>query len=190
MRKLNLLAVVCLSVILEGCTITHYELRNEITPKVSGKESGCDFNYSFAIDDYRRFRTLGNQPNPRAAEDLEKYVKATEAVFTRKGCRATKIENRDKAEFRIDVRRAPQVSALPQEWLTGLTCGAIPSWGTRYGEYRYTFENVSLKDSNTYYVDRPAFNHLIVFPVFWLSFFGPDEIDLYQRALLNFLENS
>lgn len=191
MKEFSLLAVVCLSVILQGCTITYYELRDEIAAKApSNKGGGCDFNYSFAMDDYRRLRTIGNQPNPRAAEDLEKYMKATQAVFTQKGCKANKIEDQDKAEFKIDVIRAPQLSALPQEWLTGLTCGAIPSWGTRYGEYQYTFTNVPTKKDHTYFVDRPAFNHIIVFPVFWLSFFGLDEIELYKRALTNFLENS
>jgi len=191
MRKLNLLALVCLIVMLQGCTITYYELRDEITPKVaSGKGVGCDFNYSLTMDDYRRFRTIGNQPNPRAAEDLDKYIKATQAVFTQKGCKAIKIEEKDKAEFKIDVLRAPQLSALPQEWLTGLTVGAIPSWGTRYGEYEYTFENKLLKKNHKFLVDRPAFNHIIVFPIFWLSFLWPDEIELYKKALTNFLENS
>ena len=82
------------------------------------------------------------------------------------------------------------MSALPQEWLTGLTCGAIPSWGTRYGEFKYRFENTPRQTSHTYFVDRPAFNHIIVFPVFWVSFFWPDEIDLYKKALANFLDNS
>lgn len=191
MRKLNLLTLVCLTVMLQGCTITYYELRNEITPKVdSSKGGGCDFNYALTMDDYRRFRTIGNQPNPRAAEDLDKYIKATQAVFAQKGCKATKIEEKDKAEFKIDVLRAPQLSALPQEWLTGLTVGAIPSWGTRYGEFEYTFENTLLKKHHKFFVDRPAFNHIIIFPVFWLSFLWPDEIELYKRALTNFLENS
>lgn len=191
MRKLNLLILICLAAMLQGCTITYYELRDEITPKVdSSKGGGCDFNYTFAMDDYRRFRTIGNQTNPRAAEDLQKYMKATEKVFTQRGCKANKIEDQDKAEFKIDVIRAPQLSALPQEWLTGLTVGVIPSWGTRYGEYRYTFTNVALKKDKSYYVDRPAFNHIILFPFFWLSFLGPNEIDLYERALTNFLENS
>lgn len=190
-RKLSLFAVLCLTVILSGCTITYYELRNEIAPKASSDKKGsCDFNYSFTMDDYRRFRTIGNQPNPRAAEDLEKYMKATQTVFTQKGCKANKIDDQDKTEFKIDVLRTPQLSALPQEWLTGLTCGAIPSWGTRYGEYRYTFTNLQLNKNNTYYVDRPAFNHIILFPVFWISFWGTDEIELYKRALANFLENS
>ena len=191
MRISGLLVIVCLSVMVQGCTITYYELRNEIAHKASSeKASGCDFTYSFTMDDYRRFRTIGNQPNPRAAKDLDKYMKATQAVFTQNGCKANKIEDQDKAEFKIGVVRAPQLSALPQEWLTGLTAGAIPSWGTRYGEYQYSFTNVPKNNNFTYFVDRPAFNHIIVFPVFWLSFFGTNEIDLYKRALTNFLENS
>ncbi|OGU16524.1 MAG: hypothetical protein A2076_02270 [Geobacteraceae bacterium GWC2_53_11] len=191
MRKMNLLTIVCLAAMLQGCTITYYELRDEIAPKInSSKVGGCDFNYTFSMDDYRRFRTIGNQPNPRAVEDLQKYVMATEKVFTKRGCKANKIEDQDKSEFKIDVLRTPQLSALPQEWLTGLTVGVIPSWGTRYGEYRYTFTNVPLRKDKSYYVDRPAFNHIILFPFFWLSFLGPNEIELYERALTNFLENS
>lgn len=191
MRKMNLLAMVLLTVILQGCTVTYYELRNEIAPKTfSEKTNSCDFNYSFTMDDYRKFRTIGNQPNPRATEDLDKYIKATQAVFTQKGCKANNVEDKDKAEFKIDVLRAPQLSALPQEWLTGLSFGVIPSWGTRYGEYKYTFENILLKKNHTFFVDRPAFNHIILFPVFWLSFLQPDEIELYKKALANFLESS
>jgi len=190
-RKLSLLAAFCLSIILQGCTLSYYELRDELAPIASSdKGGGCDFSYSFTMDDSLRFRTIGTQPNPRAAQDVEKYVNATQGVFAQKGCKTSKVEDQNKAEFRIDVIRAPQLSALPQEWLTGLTAGAIPSWGTRYGEFQYTFTNVPQNKNHTYFVDRPSFYHIIVFPVFWLSFIWADEINLYKRALTNFLENS
>lgn len=191
MGKIIIFTVLCLSIFVNGCTITYYKLRDEPASSASvNKGDGCDFNYVFLMDDYRRFRTIGNQPNPRAVEDLEKYMQATEKVFAQRGCKANKVEDLDKAGFRIEVVRAPQLSALPQEWLTGLTAGAIPSWGTRYGEFTYTFTNVALQKKKSYYVDRPAFNHIIVFPFFWLSFLGPKEIELYEIALTTYLTRS
>ena len=88
MKKLMLLAIFCSSVVVEGCTISHYELRNPIISRThpTGTKS-CDFNYSVSMTDHLRFYTLGNQPDPNATEMLQKYAHATQDVFSQKGCK-------------------------------------------------------------------------------------------------------
>ena len=83
-----------------------------------------------------------------------------------------------------DFAYTPMVSALPQEWLTGLSVGIIPSWGIRRGEFRFEYQ--SGDRSQTYFIDRPAFNHLLMTPFFWLTFLGPKPIDLYKESLADF----
>jgi hypothetical protein len=39
-------------------------------------------------------------------------------------------------------------------------------------------------------VDTKSYNHLILFPVFWINFFTLDERRVYKDALTNFLEHS
>jgi hypothetical protein len=58
-------------------------------------------------------------------------------------------------------------AAAPQEWLTGLSFGVIPSWATRH-ELKLTFE---LFDGGTsvrqwdYMPESLSINHLLVFPI-------------------------
>jgi len=121
---------------------------------------------------------------------LQSYYESTKEIFNKIGCSANYVENEKAANFKIKVVRYKHLSALPQEWLTGLSFGLIPSWGTRENEYQYTFENVNKNKANTYYVDKHSFNHIILFPIFWVSFFTIDEDKVYKEALTNFIEGS
>ena len=105
-------------------------------------------------------------------------------------CNATYVEKDDDATLEIHIKHLSQLSALPQEWLTGLSFGLIPSWGTRESEYTYSFKEKSTGKSHTYMVDSKSYNHLILFPVFWVSFFTLNEKRVYKNALTNFLEHS
>ena len=70
------------------------------------------------------------------------------------------------------------------------TFGLIPSWGTRPNEYTYTFSNISNGASHEYSIDNVSFNHLVLFPVFWVTFLTLDESKEFESALENFIENS
>lgn len=77
-----------------------------------------------------------------------------------------------------------QLSALPQEWLTGLSLGLIPSWGTRPAEVRFSFSQESR--TAAYVVDHKTVNHLVLFPVFWITIFLTDEGKAFENALADF----
>lgn len=189
---LNILLITCSSVILQSCTFTRYSIRNASeyeAPATSNSSSPCTFRYSISgryqprlihIDSF----LLEGELNQKA---LDKYIEATEKAFQEMGCKAEQAERNGASNFNIELVVSPLISALPQEWLTGLSLGILPSWGTRHGEYIFRFTNKNSNRNATYYLDRFAFNHLIVFPVFWLSFMGQDEIDFYKKTLIEFV---
>jgi hypothetical protein len=192
MRKQVLTILVILSALaLQACSVTYYQLRSLIPAGPSSKGTApCPSKYSLAIERYGKLMTVKERATPDSAEQFDKYVQATEDVFTRKGCDPEYIENPDGADFRIQVSISPALSALPQEYLTCFSLGIIPSWGVRQGEFQYTFENVTTTKNHIYFVDRPVYNHIFFLPVFWLSFVGLEEMAQYKEALGNFIENS
>jgi len=132
---------------------------------------------------------MGNRPYPVNKKTIANLRRLTERVLTEKGCTAKFVKNPHDANLKIEVVISPFLSALPQEWLSGLSLGLIPSWGTKEGEFRFSFEDAKSNETRTYYVDKPLFNHVIVVPVFWLGFFFPDPAELYGRALSDFVEH-
>jgi len=78
-------------------------------------------------------------------------------------------------------------AAAPQEWLTGLTFGAIPSWSTRH-QMKMTFELFDGGRSVRRWEYMPEMlwiNHLILFPVsiYQIATLGSD--DEHQAAQLS-----
>jgi hypothetical protein len=115
------------------------------------------------------------------------YCKSAQKVFDQEKIAAMCTTNKEEATFLVNIKATPFRSALPQEYLTGLSFGLIPSWGTRYDEYTYTFEKVGEKKAHSYYVHSKSYNHLILFPIFWIDFIIYDESKAYEKSLRNYL---
>ena len=176
---------------LQGCTIAYFDLRNELDSSSTSRAT-CDVKYSinFASGSYTNTFGLREAEKERLQVERDKYIADTRDVLSSKGRKATYVEKEDDATLEIHIKHLAQISALPQEWLTGLSLGLIPSWGTRKSEYTYSFKEKPTGKSHTYMVDTKSYNHLILFPVFWISFFTLDENRVYKNALTNFLEHS
>src|SRR6266513_2298832 len=176
---------------LQSCTIAYYNLRNELEGDAKPKSS-CTFKYSVILTSGRYTNTFGlrETEKERLQREKERYVADTRDVLVAKGCDVAYVERDEDATLQVHVEHLAYISALPQEWLTGLSFGLIPSWGTRKSENKYSFNNKSSSKSHSYTVDTKSYNHLILFPVFWISFFTLDESRVYKDALNNFLEHS
>ncbi len=87
MRKPTIISVIVLSaLLLQGCSVTYYRLRSQIPAGPSAKKGAtCPSKYSLAIKRYGKFITLGERKELDSAEQFNRYVKATEDVFTKKG---------------------------------------------------------------------------------------------------------
>ncbi len=175
--------------LLESCAVAHHTIRNDIWD--TGAKMPTNKAISFYVDIYSGHHTNTYGVRETANADLvalqARYIKTTLATLTRLGYRAHAVDSRDDAYLNINVHRFIQLSALPQEWLTGLSFGLIPSWGTRHGEFEYRFETNINPMVHTYRVDRKSYNHLLLIPVFWVSFFTLNEQKPYQEALVHFV---
>ena len=179
------------ALLLSSCSVSHYQIRDRLSN--ASKEHGepCDIKYSLDI-------TGSTQPTwgPRESKEDElrklrsKYIESTQEVLNKKGCTTTYVQTEGEANFKIRVERSPYFRTLPQDWLTGLSFGLIPSWGTLPGQYIYTFEDTKTKKQHNYHIDKKSYAHLILFPVFWVTFITSDEFSVYEKALTNFIEGS
>ena len=189
---MRLTVLLSILLILQGCTVAYYKTDDELaSSKGSLVKGSCNIEYFLEVSAEMRQRTTGTNEKPEWAEKAEsKYISSTEKVFRSAGCLANQAASKGNANFIIKVEMPPFNSALGQEWLTGLSFGLIPSWGTRPNEYTYTFKNIENGSSHEYSIDNVSFNHLVLFPVSWVTFLTLDETKEYEGALENFIENS
>ena len=175
---------------LSGCSIITYDLRDELSE--GELQSSC--NISFALDLKSGSHTNSFGAKPHETEALkqlnQKYVTSTLNTLSDLGCNVNQAPSVAEANFIINVSRQLQLSALPQEWLTGLTFGLIPSWGTKYGQFVFTFTNNRGGQSHSYTIDQNNYNHIVLFPIFWVTFFTANEQEAYVSALTNFIKSS
>ena len=178
---------------LTSCTITHYKITNELAhekPHLHNQE--CDIKYFFVFTSGSYTNTFGamKDSDKRVFELQKKYEESISNILSDKGCKASQVNSENSANFTIQVERQMSISALPQEWLTGLSLGLIPSWGTRPKQFVYTFGDNTTGSKHSYTIDQKSYNHLILFPFFWISFFTADELNVFEETLNNFIENS
>lgn len=190
--SLRLGLITILLVTLQGCTVAYYKTDDNLnTFRENTSEKSCVINYSLAISAERRKLTTGTKEMISWANEAKaKYLASSEKVFKEQDCSANYEEDEGKASFIINVKIFPYHSALPQEWLTGLSFGLIPSWGTRQKEYTYAFTNKVESTHQLYSIDNVSFSHIVLFPVFWITFWTPDELRAFEKALENFIKIS
>ncbi|MDR2213359.1 MAG: hypothetical protein LBE21_07020 [Pseudomonadales bacterium] len=166
-----------------------YNLHNQLSG-AAALRNGCPESYAVTLQSALYTNTFGVNPSDTKRLDEEKagYARAIREILLSRGCTASYVAMDGALDIRI--KHMAYVSALPQEWLTGLSLGLIPSWGTRPPEYEYTFENHVSGFSRTYTVDVTTYNHLILFPLLWVNLLLPMEKDRFKTALVNFLEHS
>lgn len=175
---------------LSGCSIVTYELRDEL-PETNSAAS-CDITFLLDLDSSSHTNSFGANPHQvEALKELrESYITSTTNTLNDLGCIAKQTPIIAEANFSVNISRQLQLSALPQEWLTGLSFGLIPSWGTKYEQYVFTFTHNDSGQTYSYKIDQNNYNHIILFPVFWVIFFTADEQEAYKSALINFIKSS
>lgn len=191
-RYFNWSLIAIVSLALQSCTIEHFQISNKLRATTAARTNAlCNVRYFISVNANPRQNTRKPQYNAdRLKKDTENYIRATETTFAGHGCMVHRVEKSEEANFKIDIMQSPLWSALPQEFLTGLSVGAIPSWGTREGEYWFGFSNIELMKQHTYIIRRKSYNHIILFPVVWINFITQDKVDVYAESLANFLESS
>ena len=179
-----------MALFLSGCTIVTYELRDELPENSS--VAPCDITFTLDLQSGSHTNSFGANPHQvEALKELQQsYITSTTKTLSELGCISNQASNSSEANFSVNVSRQLQLSALPQEWLTGLSLGLIPSWGTKQGQYVFTFTNNDSGQTYSYKIDQNNYNHIVLFPVFWVTFFTADEQGAYKRALTNFIKSS
>lgn len=185
---LNYIAVLLL---LPSCTIAWYEIRNELpVDRVTEQAGSCYLMYSLVVKEGCCTSAYGiRQPDDRLRRISGEYAGATERILNDRGCVAQRVELDDDTDLKVQVDMLLDLKTLPQDWLTYLSLGLIPSWGTRPEQYLFTFEDRNADVRNCYAVDLRSASHLFLFPFSWTALFTVDEVNAYEKALANFLDS-
>lgn len=195
-KFLNVIFIFVSIFTLQSCNVSYYQIRNELKDNLS-TESINVCNVNFSVDVHTG---IPEYTKEQLRKDQGAYIKATKEVFyekgkqawNEKGCLANYVENESNSNFKISIFEQ-RAGMLPQEWLTLLSVGLIPSWGTHPEIRSYTFENTQNKKRNEYVVDIVFFNHLILVPIFILggahNTSEPIEKIYYKKPLGDFIEH-
>ena len=62
--------------------------------------------------------------------------------------------------------------------------------GTRLAIYVYWSENANIGNPHRYTVEAKSYNHVILFPIFWITYFIANARGVYKEALTHFLAHS
>lgn len=183
-----LFSMVCV----QACSVAYFEISNPIESPHTGELSKHK-EIKFAISVKADPRMGTRKPTYRKEKlekDIEEYIKVTNDTFMQMGFIATHVSDVEQANFKISILISPYWSALPQEWLTGLSFGLIPSSGTREKEYIFAFEDMINDRNHAYLIDEKTYNHILLFPASVVSLASLDEKEVFKKALVNFIENS
>lgn len=116
--------------------------------------------------------------------EYENYKLATQSFFNKNGVNSNIIKDPNSAALKIVINRK-RFRTLPQEWLTGLSFGLIPSGGTRYDRYVYSIEY--LNDRISIHLDETTVNHLIFTPICFIQLPFVTEIPTYKMVLSRYI---
>ena len=119
-----------------------------------------------------------------------RYTSSTKKILAQKGFKPIEVQDKTNADLVINILDEPHIGAVRVEYLTGLSFGIIPSWPKLKKQYNFEFESETTGRKHKYWVNETRYNHLILFPVFWLNFFKDNAFDKYEQALDNFIENN
>jgi hypothetical protein len=114
----------------------------------------------------------------------DEFRKATSSVFNEKGITPSFVENQQDADIQIQITR-DSFYTLPQEYLTGLSLGIIPSWGTRKGKFEYRIVTSTAKIFIN--IDETTYNHILLMPVCLVELPFVFDTDIYKKALNKYI---
>lgn len=154
--------------LLQACSAFHYNIHSDLHsnphPKVNGESpsvlnSGDECGIRFHVS---RFNALSHADPD--ADLLADDVRQTREILERLGCKAEPVNLAKDANLRIEIHDRG-IPDAPQDWLTGLSFGIIPSWKTAPQSVEYRFENTALYRQRVYPVDAVVYSHVLLFPI-------------------------
>jgi len=191
-KNIFLLSLILYLSLLSSCTVAYTSLNGELGSDTVEEKKNCVVAFSMQFENSHYTNTFGHEEasTEQATKRKDIYISATHDVLNEMGCQSSFVKDKSLSNFNIHIKEQLQLSALPQEWLTGLSLGIIPSWGTRKSEYIYEFSGDMQSQPHTYTVDTTSINHIYLTPVFWISFFAADAVKDYQDAIKNYVQSS
>lgn len=187
-RDVCLAAALLSALSLQACTLARYQIRDPLPTTPQPAPSACEVRYSLTLYEVYRTNTAGALVivDKRLEDDRAKYVRATNEALHEAGCAGTlEISASQEVDLQVAIHAQPNISAAPQEWLTGLSGGLIPSWATAPSQYQFHFTDA--RGSHSYAIDEKRVSHLVLAPVCWITFRTADPYRIYKAAVRNFL---
>jgi hypothetical protein len=167
--------------ITSGCSIERYTMSPKIeATTVQRLVSQESVSYQFVYYTY-----LNEQARKRHEAHLRSLIAS---AIQKAGYRVGDTE-RGKS-LHVSMARLPYRTS-PQDWITGLTFGAIPTSTTRKGIVQIElslYNDSKLTAHKVYCVDSHTFNWILMVPVIWLNGFTYNQPDRYlEKTIVSLL---
>jgi hypothetical protein len=156
------------------------------------QDSQCYPKFYLSISSSRYTNSFGENKTPENGleEFKTRYVDCTKKLLNNNSCNAIYAETENEADLIIHIKRTLFLSALPQEWLTGLSLGIIPSWSTRRDQLSFIFKDVHTKKVKEYTVDIKFYAHLFLIFASFKQDAMTQELDSYVKSFNMFIKSS
>ena len=189
-KNILVLLIFVLIPLLQSCSISYFRHQDKLLDKGNNLRSlDCEINYSLNIKSTLATNSFGTIENTKNSNNIKSdYRSSVERVLENHNCVVKYETDQANSNFQIFINDSPNISALPQEWLTGLSFGLIPSWGKRPAELSFEFIDKISMSSKTYIIDTISINHISLFPIFWLTFFTLDDKKMFEQSLAHFIK--
>lgn len=152
--------------VLSACTVVRYDYRAEPSGAISLKSGPAKVHIS------------------GTKIDLDKFRSTTAEVLANKGISASFVEDQKSSDIQVQVTRE-RFYTLGQEYLTGLSFGIIPSWGTREDKFIYRIATSSAQVS--VHVNETTYNHILLTPICLLQLPFMTDTRIYKNALSQYI---
>jgi hypothetical protein len=147
--------------------------------------------FKIEVDGRKYYRTMISEYSKSQMEQItDHYTNSTKNVLLKKRFKPIEVSNKTDADIYIKILDTPHMGSVGPEYLTGLSFGVIPSWPELKNQYNFDFESTITGSKHKYWVNATRYNHLLLFPVFWINFFKDNAFDKYEQALDNFIINN
>ncbi len=191
MRMSTLLQILFLTALLQGCTVAYYDIANPLrsnTQPIAISSKTVSYAIDLELVASNEKKTI---PRAYATQQLDvlksEYAQSTQEVLKQFGFEAQQVTHRNQADLSIRILINPYFHTLPQEYLTGLSFGLIPTSGVREQQFLFTFDYPSSR-SYSYIINEKSYNHLLLTAALPASLIGLDKQRIYQKALSNFFK--
>lgn len=167
-----------LIIFFHGRTVGNYKSHGLTKGTVTSGQKDCKISYFIEVEGFHK---------DRSKNELTKYSERAEKIMESLHCKSVRLTEPMQNGLLINVQYGGHGGASPEDFITGLTLGIIPSRTTRNNMYIYSISDGA--NSKDYSLDQVSYSHFVLFPFIWVNILADSEYDHFGYVLADFIKH-